>query len=201
MDVHALPVILAGFLYIATPGPVFLAIMTLVAERGRTAVLRFLAGSLIGTSFWLVFTTASIIEAHRLPPALLDVLALACSAYLGWIAYKMFRNARAPGSVRIFHRPTLEGTALGFLNPKSYPVMMSVFSALILGRGAPITWADFPAFFSLAFCGFILGHLVLVSAFGIGAFKRVYARFAEQICYAFSALYLGFGLHLLWQAL
>lgn len=200
MTQFELSVILSGLLYILTPGPVFLSILTLVAERGRFMAVRFLTGSWLGTSFWLVFTTASIIEASRLPPVILTTLSSACGIYLCWLAYKMLQNARKPGSVIIFKRPTLDGLTLGFLNPKSYPVMLSVFSALLLGQHETMTWENFPKFYLLAVSGMIMAYGFLITLFGFKVFKRFYLRFSVPITYLFSILYLGFGLNLLVNA-
>ena len=200
MTQFELSVILSGLLYILTPGPIFLSLLTLVAERGRFMAVRFLTGSLIGTSFWLVFTTASIIEASRLPSMVLTTLSSACGIYLCWLAYKMLQNARKPGSVIIFKRPTLDGLTLGFLNPKSYPVMLSVFSALILGQQQSLSWETFPSFYALAISGMILAYGLLITVFGFKIFKRFYIAFSVPITYLFSVLYLGFGLNLIINA-
>ena len=42
----------AAFIYIITPGPVFLAIITLVSEKGRLQGIKLVSGAIFGCMLW-----------------------------------------------------------------------------------------------------------------------------------------------------
>ena len=191
MDIAS--IIFAGFLYITTPGPVFLATITTISEKGIPAAIKLMSGAIVGCAFWLFFTSASFIEADKLPPIIFESLTLACGLYLFFLAYKMARHAHNPAKEHVFHRPIIDGMTLSFLNPKAYPVMLSVFSAIILNAQTPLTWHDFPWFFLAALCGFICGYVFMLAFFSLPIFTKLYLKHKEIISYAFALIYCGFG--------
>lgn len=197
IDLYFLKIVLAGFVYIVTPGPVFLSIISLVSEQGRIQGLKLISGAIIGCMIWLSFTVASMIESDRLPEVLFSIIATLSSSYLFWLGFRMFKNANKRAKNRVFEKPFLDGFALGFLNPKSYPVMLSVFSALLLQRYQPIEWSAFPSFFVFAVIGFLLGYLFMVTTAGVKTFSSFYIKNIHIFSYAFGVLYIGFGAHLL----
>jgi threonine efflux protein len=192
-----LNIFLAGFIYIFTPGPVFLSIFALVSEQGRVKGYQLISGSMIGTSLWLCFTIISFIEADRLPPALFLALAILASSYLFWLGFRMFFRVFSRSDVRVFKKPFVDGLLLGCLNPKSYPVMLSVFSALILQRGHDLTWNDFPAFFLTALSSFIIAEIILVAIAGIKPLSKMFVNHISQVSCVFGIIYIVFGISLL----
>ena len=55
----------AAFLYVASPGPAFLALFTLAAAKGRKAGAWFISGHLVGDITWGALAFAAIIGASR----------------------------------------------------------------------------------------------------------------------------------------
>jgi len=190
-------VLLAGFIYIFTPGPIFLSIFALVTEQGRLKGYQLISGSMIGTALWLCFTIASIIEADNLPPVLFVILAIVAAAYLMWLGIQMFRRTLSKKNIQIFKRPFIDGILLGAMNPKSYPVMISVFTAIILNNGHNFTWDDFPIFFIMALSSFIIAEIILVAMAGIRPVSKFFMKHINYFSYGFGVLYIGFSAHLL----
>ena len=109
----------------------------------------------------------------------------------------MFSKIKADAVKRVFERPFFDGFALGFFNPKSYPVMLSVFSALLLQRYQPLDWSAFPSFFIFSLLGFAIGYCFMVTMAGVSIFSKFYVKNIKLYSYAFGLLYIGFGAHLL----
>jgi len=47
---------IAGVIIIITPGPFFVASISLISERGRIEGLKLISGALLGDAFWLFLT-------------------------------------------------------------------------------------------------------------------------------------------------
>lgn len=75
MNTHILlATALAGYLYVVSPGPAFLALFTLAAAKGRGAGAWFIGGHLVGDVVWGALAVAAIVGANRLGPMLFAVL-------------------------------------------------------------------------------------------------------------------------------
>ncbi|MBL8587396.1 MAG: hypothetical protein JNK46_02605 [Methylobacteriaceae bacterium] len=74
----------AGFLYIVSPGPAFLALFALAAQEGRGAGARFVAGHLVGDVVWGALALAAIVGVSQIGWA--DAPALMGEAFLGFLA-------------------------------------------------------------------------------------------------------------------
>ena len=194
-----LSLFVAAVIYIITPGPVFLAIITLVSDRGRFEGLKLISGAIFGCMVWLFLTCLFFIEANRLPYWFFDFLAISCALYLFFLAYRMFMRAKDIAKNKIFERPFRDGLIIGFLNPKSYPVMISVFSALVFSNIENMSWGDFPSIFLFAVMGFAAGYLFVVYTAGIKIIKNFYKEHIKSLSYAFSGIFAYFGLMLLME--
>src|SRR5258708_26673218 len=78
----------AGFLYVISPGPAFLAVFALAAAQGRGKGARFLIGHLVGDVFWGTLAFAAIIGSSAIGPALFELLGLACGVFLVYLGVK-----------------------------------------------------------------------------------------------------------------
>lgn len=197
LDIYAFKVILGGFFYIVTPGPVFLSIVTIVSEKNRLQALKLVSGAILGCMVWLSFTAFSFIEAHRLPDYVFLAMTFACALYLFWLGLRMFQKARTQTQEQVFKKPFWDGLIISLFNPKSYPVMLSVFTVLIIEKVQNMTWQDFPEFFAFAITGFAAGYMFMVVCSGFNIFTSFYRKNLATVSYIFSFIYFGFGLHLL----
>jgi threonine/homoserine/homoserine lactone efflux protein len=168
---------LAGFIYIVTPGPAFLALFALVAAEGRGAGIRFVGGHLVGDVLWGTLALAAIIGVSQLGPAIFEILGLLCGAYLIWLGVKAIRTrAGSAGFVIEPARALATGVLFGLTNPKAYPVSLAMFTALTARYAADMSWDQAPALMAAALVGFLAGDAVLVGWAGLPAIRRFFLR-------------------------
>ena len=193
---------LAGAAYVITPGPAVLALLGIGASQGRAAGARFLCGHLAGDLVWSALALVAIIGAQAIGSFFFDVLGVVCGGYLFWLGWRAVRVRRtAAGKLDTdVRRPLMRGLAFGATNPKSYPVAVAMFTALLGGHAADLTWASMPALLGAAFLGFLVAYAILILVIGAAAVRRVYRRYELWITRASGILFLGFGLHAVLQA-
>ncbi len=188
---------IAGFILILTPGPVFMANITLVAQKGRLEALKLSSGALLGDLFWLALVFISFVKANDFPPIIFNGLSLLCGAYIIYLAYKIYAHAKDPVANEIFENPFKDGIVVGFLNPKSYPVMAAIFAAPIYANINNFSWADLPFLLLISGLGFIASYALAIFIIGFPPIKSFYKRYATQFSYAFAAIFCYFGVSLL----
>lgn len=194
---------LAGAAYVITPGPAVLALLGIGAAQGRGAGARFLGGHLIGDLGWSALALVAIIGAQAIGAFWFDVLGLFCGGYLFWLGWRAVRVRRmADGALDTsVARPLLRGLTFGVTNPKSYPVAVAMFTALLGGHAADLTWASLPALLGAAFVGFVAAYAVLIAIIGAATVRRVYRRYELWITRASGVMFIGFALHAVLHAL
>jgi threonine/homoserine/homoserine lactone efflux protein len=193
---------LAGAAYVLMPGPAFLALLGIVAGQGRMAGIGFVAGHLAGDIVWASLALTAIVGSASLGRLAFDLLGLACGVYLFWLGWKAVRaKASEDGAVDLrVDRPVLRGIAFGLTNPKGYPVSVAMFTALLAGQSAQLTWGNLPLLLGSAFFGFIAADLLLIAVIGAGPVRRLYGRHALLITRATGVMFIGFSLQALWQS-
>jgi threonine/homoserine/homoserine lactone efflux protein len=167
----------AGFIYIVTPGPVFLAILCLVAEKGFKEGLKFISGAIIGCIFWFSFTYITLTKANLLPDIVFKFLTLMSSTYLFYLSYKMITKTLNNPNKILFKKPFYDGVIMSFLNPKSYPVMLAVFGSIILSKN----FQGNQNFIELSFysiLGFWSGYIFMIT---VANFKFITIFFINNI--------------------
>jgi threonine/homoserine/homoserine lactone efflux protein len=185
---------LAGFIYVITPGPAFLALFALGAARGRPAALRFMAGHLAGDIVWGALAIAAIIGVSALGPLLFDLLGIACGVYLVWLGVKAIRARDVSGkAVAGAANPLRTGVLFGLTNPKAYPVSLAMFGALVAPFGDRIGPASLPSLGLGALAGFVLADAVLLFWIGLPAVRRFFARHGLWVTRAVGVTFLLFG--------
>ena len=188
---------LAGFLMLLTPGPVFVANIALISQEGRLKGLQLMSGAIIGDILWLFLTCLFIIETNRLPETLFNIFAVICGIYILYLAYRIYQGGKHEHKARIFKRPFIDGLMLGIFNPKSYPVFVALFSALVLDFISQMTWVDFPAIFFFSLLGFIAAYALVLITAGFKAVKDFYSKNFKHFSYLFAAIFVYFGVTLI----
>ncbi len=184
----------AGFLYVISPGPAFLAVFSLAAQQGRPAAARFIAGHLLGDVTWGALALAAIIGLNRIGPLLFDALGLVCGAYLLWLGVKaVLTRAEAETGLVGARRPIRAGMLFGLTNPKAYPVSTAMFTAIALPFAGPLGWGDGPKLLGAAVVGFVAADIVIVSAAGLPAVRRFFTRHGRLLTRAIGVLFIAFG--------
>ena len=193
---------LAGAIYTLIPGPAFLALLGIGAASGRRAGAGFLAGHFAGDILWSSLALIAIIGAHAIGRGVFDVLGLVCGLYLCWLGATALRTKRdAAGRLTTeTRRPLARGLTFGLTNPKGYPVATAMFTALLSGAADKLTWSAFPALLAAACVGFILADVIVVYVVGARWVRRLYRRHDVWVTRASGLIFIGFGLHAIYEA-
>ena len=194
---------LGGAVVVLTPGPAVLALIAIGAAQHRRAAAGFIFGHLLGDLWWTVLALAAMVGAQTLAPRLFQGLALACAAYLLWLGIRALR-ARPDASGRrmpLARRPFANGLVFGITNPKSYPVTLSVFTALLANEVQSLTWANAPLLLAACFVGFLVADAILIWIVGSAPVRMLYRRHEIWIVRGTGALFVFFAVTTAWQAL
>ena len=184
----------AGFLYVISPGPAFLALFALAAAEGRTPAARFVTGHLVGDCVWGALALAAIIGVNLTGPLVFEALGFACGAYLFWLGGRAaLTRADAAPMVIGSQRPLTTGVLFGLSNPKAYPVSLAMFTAIAAPFAGALEWRDAPLLLATAFIGFILADVVLVYCAGLPAVRRFFARHGRIVTRVVGLLFIAFG--------
>jgi threonine/homoserine/homoserine lactone efflux protein len=192
-------VAMAMFIVVITPGPAVLAVLSIGAAQGRWAGAQFLFGHILGDLVWALLALVALVGANLVSPWLFQALALFCGLYLLWLGIRsLLAKPRAQGGPRlVVKRPYLRGLIFGVSNPKSYPVTLAVFTALLAGRLEAVTAANLPLFLATCIVGCAAADLILIWVIGIGALRRFYAKHEVWFLRATGLMFIGFAVNTL----
>ena len=184
----------AAYLYVVTPGPAFLALFTLAASRGRVSGAWFIIGHLIGDVTWGALAVAAIIGVNQIGPTLFEGLGFVCGLYLIYLGWRAVTTRKdAPPRTIGASRPLATGMAFGLTNPKSYPVALAMFSAIVAPYIGALHVADAPQMFLAAFLGFILADATLIFAAGLPAVRRFFLTHGVAVTRVVGVIFILFG--------
>lgn len=193
---------IAGATYTLIPGPAFLALLGIGASRGRRPAAGFIVGHFAGDILWSSLSLVAIIGAHSIGRGFFDTLGVVCGLYLCWLGVTALRARRDEHGQLVSEpkRPLLRGLAFGLTNPKGYPVAIAMFTALLAGSADQLSWSAFPMLLAAACVGFIVADLILIVFVGAGWVRRLYRRYDIWVARASGIIFIGFGLHALYEA-
>lgn len=128
-----MPVILfltAALLLLGSPGPGIAALVSIGRAEGFVRGLRFLSGLLAGLAVSAALSAAGLVSLVLSVPAAAKILAVAATAYLAWLAFKV---ATAPIAEADAPKPAastvLGGLLLGLTNPKAYVAFVALMAS------------------------------------------------------------------------
>jgi threonine/homoserine/homoserine lactone efflux protein len=194
---------MAGAIVVLTPGPAVLALLGIGAAQGRRAGAGFLVGHLVGDTLWAMLALTALIGARVIAPVVFQTLAVICGAYLLYLGVRAVlvrRDATGQVSTSV-RRPLHRGLMFGITNPKSYPVTLSVFTALLAGNLESLTAANAPLLLGAVFIGFLVADAILIWLVGTPPLRRLYRAGEIWIVRATGVMFIGFAVTTLWQAL
>jgi threonine/homoserine/homoserine lactone efflux protein len=194
---------MAGAIVVLTPGPAVLALLGIGAAQGRRAGAGFLVGHLVGDTLWAMLALTALIGARVIAPVVFQTLAAICGAYLLYLGVRAVlvrRDATGQVSTSV-RRPLHRGLMFGITNPKSYPVTLSVFTALLAGNLESLTAANAPLLLGAVFIGFLVADAILIWLVGTPPLRRLYRAGEIWIVRATGVMFIGFAVTTLWQAL
>jgi threonine/homoserine/homoserine lactone efflux protein len=163
----------------------------------------FLIGHLVGDTLWAMLALTALIGAKVIAPVVFQVLALVCGAYLFYLgarAVLVRRDATGQVSTSV-RRPLHRGLMFGVTNPKSYPVTLSVFTALLAQDLDALTISNAPPLLGAVFLGFLVADAILIWLVGTPVLRRLYRAGEIWIIRATGVMFIGFAVTTVWQAL
>jgi threonine/homoserine/homoserine lactone efflux protein len=186
--------LIAAYLYVVTPGPAFLALFTLAASRGRRFGAYFVCGHLAGDVTGGALAVAAIVGANRIGPALFEALGFVCGLYLIYLGARavMTRHDAPPKTIGA-ERPLATGVAFGLTNPKSYPVALAMFSAIVAPYIGALHPTDAPQMFLAAFAGFLLADATLIFTAGLPSVRKVFLTHGVAVTRVVGVIFILFG--------
>lgn len=186
--------VLAGIIYVVTPGPATLAVLGLSASHGRVAAARFFLGHLAGDVLWAVLALAAILGASKLGPHLFALLGLACGAYLAYLgARALFAKGSGQAMLAGSARPLSTGLVFGLTNPKAYPFSLAMFTALAVGTGTDLGFAAAADLLIRVTIGFLIGDAITIAWAGLPPIRAAFHRFGPVLTRVMGALFILFG--------
>ncbi len=196
-----LTAVLAGIVYVVTPGPATLAVLGITATRGRMRGLAFFLGHGVGDLTWSALALAALLGASRLGPELFRGLGIACGVYLVWLGAKAILTRRDDGPTSIgADAPIRDGMIFGLTNPKAYPFSLAMYGALSVGIGTGLGLVDAATLFLATTLGMAIGDLFTVGWAGLPPVGRLFLRFRAPISRAIGVLFVAFGVKTIWDA-
>lgn len=190
------PAVAAGIVYVVTPGPATLAVLSITATHGRRRGLAFLVGHGVGDALWSALALAALLGASRLGPELFCLLGLLCGLYLVWLGARALLARPSTGTGEIGgERPIRTGVLFGLTNPKAYPFSLAMYGALSVGVGPALDLATAIGLFLATSLGMAIGACLTVAWSGLPAIGRLFTRFRTGVTRSVGALFVLFGAH------
>ncbi len=185
---------LASAIVVITPGPAVVAALNLGAAKGRRAGAGFIIGHLAGDIVWSTLALIALVGLNLLPALFFKILGLVCGAYLAYLGLKaLLTRKKDEARVLSNHPPMLFGLIFGLSNPKSYPVTLSLFAALLGSQLANLDLKSAPLFLVFCLLGFMLADVVLIYLIGLKAISAFYKRHQLWVTRATGLLFLFFA--------
>lgn len=196
-----LPAVAAGIVYVVTPGPATLAVLSITATRGRRQGLAFFLGHGVGDATWSALALTALMGASRLGPELFRLLGLACGLYLIFLGGRAILAGAKPTAAAVGgERPIRTGIAFGLTNPKAYPFALAMYGALSVGVGPSLGLAQAVALFLATSAGMAIGAVLTIAWSGLPAIGRLFLRFRGGVTRAVGILFVLFGIRTVWEA-
>lgn len=201
-DICALNPVVAGIVYVVTPGPATLAVLGLSASAGRGAAARFFLGHLVGDVLWAILALAAILGASFLGPQLFALLGLACGIYLVYLgARALLSRGSGPAVLAGASRPLATGLVFGLTNPKAYPFSLAMFTALAVGSAADLGVAGAADLLLRVTVGFLIGDAITIAWAGLPPIRAAFHRFGPVLTRVMGVLFVAFGLKTMGDAI
>jgi threonine/homoserine/homoserine lactone efflux protein len=189
----------AAFVLAVTPGPGVLYVVTRTLTQGRGAGLASVAGVALGNFANAAGAALGLAAVVAASATAFAVLKYAGAAYLGYLAFRAFRGARAPVAERLPTRATWwrlcrDGIAVAALNPKTalfFAALLPQFmqpSASPIGQGLALG-----ALFVATAATSDAAYVFLAAA--VAPALRTDGAAARRGRYLAAAVYLGLGVY------
>lgn len=197
-----LTIALVHLVALLSPGPDFFFVSQTAVSRSRKQALFGVLGITLGITLWSALALLGLqLVLHRLA-WLQRLIAIAGGLYLVWMGLRMLRGAFVPAPTTHGQAVATPGGQLAALraglltnlaNPKVVVYFGSVFSAFLGDRvDAATRWGLWVLIVAETFAWFAL----VAAFFALPAMRRGYLRLARWIDGLAGAVFIAFGLHL-----
>lgn len=189
-----------------SPGPDFFFVSQTAVSRSRHEAMAGVAGITLGVAIWAALALLGLqLLLHRLI-WLERLIAVGGGLYLCWMGLKMLRSALAKPSptqaaepVQVFvgaWRSLRNGLFTNLANPKVVIYFGSIFSAFV-GAGVPAAtrWG----LWALVVAETFLWFSFVAGCFALPVMRRGYLRISRWIDGCAGAVFMLFGLHLIFS--
>jgi threonine/homoserine/homoserine lactone efflux protein len=203
VPVHTIALFAAAVLpLVITPGPDMLFVMSQGVSGGRSAVLKAVAGVLLGYSVHAVLAAMGVAAIVSASHILFEILRWAGVCYLGYLSARMIRSAMRPGELSVKDAPGRgvcgRGLVSSVLNPKTLLVYFAVLPSFVDPTQGVTMQAAVLSVVFIALCGTVYGAvgLLVASAARRRAFNargRQYVEGAAGVLLMISAVRVAVG--------
>lgn len=175
-----------------SPGPaVILSARTGLTEGVRTGAF-LAAGISAGAVVWAAAALFGLAVVFQAAPALLWTLKIVGAAYLLWLGYHMWRDARTPLDTSTAGRPPRSPFAafrLGLFTQLANPKPAVLFSAIFIGTVPPTTplWV-YGALLMVVFLNEAIWNTLVARVFALERSRTVYISLKTVIARTFGGL-------------
>jgi len=190
----------------ASPGPNFIAVVSVALAQGRNAALWVVAGVSTGMLVWSLATAFGLATVLQWFPWSLNAMRIVGGGYLLWLAIKGLRAAMIgkPGTVKASNKKLansqayMRGLLVLLTNPKAVMMWAAVATFLF---GAGLSPAQVFAFGPAgAVSGFVIYGLYAL-LFSTGLASRTYTKFSRWFELAFGTAFGALGGKLLFDGM
>ncbi|WP_282607736.1 LysE family translocator [Pelagibius sp. Alg239-R121] len=184
-----------------TPGPNFFAVIHTAVEKGRSAAVAAVLGTVAGTVAWALAGFFGLQALFTVFPSAATAIKLIGGAYLIWVGIGLWRSAHKPGAgVQPVEggvgRAFLFGLSTNLANPKTAAFAASIF-AVALPADASVGLSLLAV---VLVCAISLVWYTIVAVVGSTApFQRTYARVRRVLMRATGVIFAGYGTRLMLQ--
>lgn len=189
-----------------SPGPDFFFVSQTAVSRSRREAMAGVAGITLGVAMWAALALLGLqLLLHKLV-WLERLISIAGGLYLCWMGLKMLRGAMAKPAVtgaqepvQVFagaRRSLRNGLLTNLSNPKVVIYFGSIFSAFL---GTGVSTAARWGIWAMVVTETFLWFSVVAGCFALPVMRRGYLRISRWIDGCAGAVFVVFGLHLIFS--
>ena len=201
-----LTIALVHLVALLSPGPDFFFVSQTAVSRSRHEAMAGVAGITLGVAMWAALALLGLqLLLHRLI-WLERLIAICGGLYLCWMGLKMLRGAltkpvqnQAAQPVQVFvgaWRSLRNGLFTNLANPKVVIYFGSIFSAFV---GTSISPAERWGLWAMVVAETFLWFSFVAGCFALPVMRRGYLRISRWIDGCAGAVFMLFGLHLIFS--
>lgn len=182
-----------------SPGPSFVVSVRTAATEGFRVAVALAFGFGLGALLWATAAMAGLAVLFKLVPSLFTALKLVGAGFLFYIAYMMWRHAKAPLGIAqgadLPPRSAFSAARFGFLTFATNPKPAIFFGAVFVGLlPADMSMGWRIAILAAIFLNETLWYILVARIFSLRKAREAYLKFKAWIDRAFGGLLVLLGL-------